>query len=153
MSPSGGSGATGTLPVRRFTTIGDMTRLRVQAKDLVDILVYLLVLGTFTQLFPAVISESFLASVVTAVLLKLMLELVVWVKGRIFTAVREAKSRPARVAAILTVPVFGAVSKAFVLWGTDVVLGDAVHLGGFWSVTLLVIVLMLARAGVRRVIS
>lgn len=140
-------------PLRVFITIGDMTRLRVRAKDLVDVLVYLLVLGTFTQLFPAVISESFLASVVTAVLLKLMLELVIWVKGRIFTAVREAKSRPARVAAILTVPVFGAVSKAFVLWGTEVVLGDAVHLGGFWSVTLLVIVLMLARAAVRRVIS
>jgi len=125
-------------------------RVSIRAIDLVDVLVYLLVLGTFTQLFPQVISESFLVSVVTSVLLKLMLELILWAKGRILTVIRDTNSRRIRVCAMLFVPVFGAISKGLVLWATDVVLGDAVHLGGFWSVTLLIVALMLCRAAVRR---
>lgn len=55
--------------------------MRLRAIDLVDVLMYLIVLGTFSQLFPAVISETFLLSLLTAILLKIVLEVVVWVKG------------------------------------------------------------------------
>jgi hypothetical protein len=43
-------------------------------------------------------------------------------------------------------------SKFLILWLTDLVLGDAVHLGGFLSVTILVIALMLTRELVRRAV-
>jgi hypothetical protein len=49
--------------------------------------------------------------------------------------------------------VVAAGSKALILWLTDAALGNAVYLGGFFAVTLLVVTLMLARAGVRRVIG
>ena len=48
--------------------------------DLVDVFVYLVVLGVFIQLFPAVISESFPVALLTAVLLKIVLEGVLFVK-------------------------------------------------------------------------
>ncbi|WP_236967025.1 hypothetical protein [Microbacterium aurantiacum] len=41
-------------------------------------------------------------------------------------------------------------SKFLVLELVDLVFGDAVRLGGFFAVTALIIVLMLARGGVRR---
>ncbi len=43
-------------------------------------------------------------------------------------------------------------SKAVILWFTDVILGDAVHLGGFFAVTLLVVVLMVVRTLLRGLI-
>ena len=128
-----------------------MRHIRLRATDLADVLVYLVVLCTFTQLFPAVISESFLASLVTAVLFKIALEGVIWVKERIVRRIKNSETRRARLTAAASLPILGAGSKALILWLTDVVLGDAVYLGGFWAVTLLVITLMAARALVRRI--
>ncbi|WP_314424138.1 hypothetical protein [uncultured Microbacterium sp.] len=130
-----------------------MEEKRVRAVDLVDVFVYLVVLCAFTQLFPEVISESFLTSLATAILLKVVLEVIVWAKGRVIGRIKGALTRRARVTAALALPVLAAGSKALILWLTDIVFGDAVHLGGFWAVTLLVLSLMLARALVRRVVS
>ncbi len=132
-----------------------MRTARIKAVDLVDVLVYLIVLGTFAQLFPKIISESFLTSLVTAVLLKLVLEVVVVVrmKTRIVGRIKSAETPRGKAISSVSLVVVAAGSKALILWLTDVVLGDAVYLGGFFAVTLLVVTLMLARAGVRRVIG
>lgn len=126
-----------------------MTRPTLSAIDVVDVFVYLVVLGTFTQLFPAVISESFLTSLVTALILKLVLEVLVRAKTIILVRMKAAKSSGVRVVAGVSFVLVAAGGKAFILWITDAVLGDAVYLGGFFSVTLLVVTLMLARAGMR----
>ncbi len=115
--------------------------------------VYTVVLCTFTQLFPQVISESFLASLVTAILLKLVLEIVVRVKTRIVARLKGADSARVRAVSGASLILVAAGSKALILWLTDLVLGDAVSLGGYLAVTVLVVTLMLARAGVRRVIA
>ncbi|CAG7622649.1 hypothetical protein ACFPZL_11430 [Leucobacter soli] len=129
-----------------------MRRTWIRAVDLVDVFVYLVVLGFFTQVFPRVISESFLAALATAILLKLVLEVVVRLKTRIVGRIAGAETRRVRAIAAVGLVVVAAGSKALILWLMDLVLGDAVHLGGYLSVTLLVVTLMLARAGVRRVI-
>ena len=49
--------------------------------------------------------------------------------------------------------VVAAGSKIVVLELVNLVFGDAVSLGGFVSVTLLVVALLLARAGVRRLLE
>ncbi|UOQ61056.1 hypothetical protein MUN76_03520 [Leucobacter rhizosphaerae] len=121
--------------------------------DLVDVLVYLVVLGTFTQLFPAVISESFLASLVTAVLFKVVLEVAVAGKTQLIARIRDAERPTVRIGAAIGLIIVAAGSKALILWLTDLVLGDAVVLGGFFSVTLLVVTLMLARTGVRALLQ
>lgn len=129
---------------------GRMPRLR--ALDLVDVFIYTAVLSTFTQLFPEVISESFLTSLFTAVLLKIVLEIVLLLKTRILARFKSAETARVRVLAGASLSLVGAGSKALLLWLTDVVFGDAVYLGGALSITLLVISLMLARAGVRRIV-
>ncbi|MBN9612061.1 MAG: hypothetical protein J0H64_01090 [Actinobacteria bacterium] len=129
-----------------------MKRRGISAIDLVDVFVYLVVLGAFVQLAPAVISESFLASLVTAILLKLVLELVVRVKTAIVSRIRAADTPRVKVIAGASLLVVAAGSKAVILWLTDLVLGDAVYLGGYLAVTLLVVTLMLARAGVRAIL-
>jgi hypothetical protein len=120
---------------------------------IVDVAVYLVVLNLFVQYLPQVISESFTLSLLTAVLLKLVLELVVAVKNRVKNRFRAATGLPGKAAAalLLWAVLFG--SKFLVLTLVDVAFGGRVRLGGFFSVTLLIVVLMLARAGVRRLLT
>ena len=127
--------------------------MRLRPLDLVDVLVYLVVLQTFSQLFPAVISESFLLSLLTAVLLKAILEVVVWVKTKAIARVRSDRGRGARAIGVVVLLLVMPGSKFLVLEVVALVFGDAVQLGGFFLVTLLIVVLMLARGLVRRVVA
>lgn len=127
--------------------------MRLRAIDLVDILVYLVVLGTFSQLFPAVISESFLLSLLTAILLKVVLELVAWVKGKAISRLRSDGGAARRAVGLIVLLLIMPGSKFLVLELVDLLFGDAVQLGGFFLVTLLIVVLMVARGGVRRLLT
>lgn len=127
--------------------------MRFRAVDLVDVFVYLVVLGTFSQLFPAVISESFLLSLLTAILLKVVLEGVAWVKSNALARVRTDGPAARRIIGVVVLLLIMPGSKFLVLELVDLVFGDAVQLGGFFLVTLLIVVLMLARGGVRRLLA
>lgn len=127
--------------------------MRLRAIDLVDVLVYLVVLGTFSQLFPAVISESFLLSLLTAILLKIVLELVAWVKAKAISRLRSDGGAARRAVGLVVLVLIMPGSKFLVLELVDLLFGDAVQLGGFFLVTLLIVVLMLARGGVRRLLA
>lgn len=124
--------------------------MRLRAVDLVDVLVYLVVLGTFSQLFPAIISESFLASLLTAILLKVVLEVVTLVEGKALARVRSDGPAARRIIRAIALLLIMPGSKFLVLELVDLVFGDAVQLGGFFLVSLLIVVLMLARGGIRR---
>jgi hypothetical protein len=109
----------------------------------VDILIHLVVLGVFIQIFPAVISETFLLALLTAVLLKVVLELVLWCKKRIVGHLRAARRPAVRGAGAIALMVVLAGSKLLVLEVVALVFGDAVQLGDFFQVTALIIVLCL----------
>lgn len=98
---------------------------------------------------PSVISEGFTLSLLTAVLLKIALELVIVLKNKVLGRLRAATTRRAKVVAAMALWVVAAGSKLVVLELVDVVFGDAVSLGGFVPVTLLVVALLGARAAVR----
>lgn len=127
--------------------------VRIRPVDLVDVLVYLVVLGVFIQLFPDVISETFLLALLTAVLLKVVLEAVLWVKQRIVRRIRTAERSAIRAINVLTLLLVMPGSKLVVLELVALAFGDAVRLGGFFQVTALIVVLMLARGGVRRLLA
>lgn len=127
--------------------------MRLRAIDLVDVLVYLIVLGTFSQVFPAVISESFLLSLLTAILLKVVLEVVTWVKKKAIARIRSDGGGGRRAVGVVVLLLIMPGSKFLVLELVDLLFGEAVYLGGFFLVTLLIIVLMLARGGVRRLLT
>lgn len=116
---------------------------------MVDVFVYVVVLNLAVEYVPQVLTEGFTVSLLTALLLKLVLEGVVVVKGWVLARFRAATSRAGRVLVGLLVWVVAAGSKFVVLLAVDVVFGEAVSLGGFVSVTLLVVALLLSRAGVR----
>ncbi|MGO4596236.1 hypothetical protein [Terrabacter sp. 2RAF25] len=125
----------------------------VRAVDLADVLVYLVVLNLAVQLVPAILSESFTLTLLTAVLLKGVLEVVVRVKTRARRRLGEARTPRARVVAALLLWLVLVGSKLVVLELVALSFGDAVHLGGFVSVTGLIAVLLLARAAVRRLLA
>jgi hypothetical protein len=120
--------------------------------DVIDLFVYVVVLNLAVQYLPAVISETFTLSLLTAVLLKVALELVLVLKGVVLARFRSAATRPAKLVSGLLLWVVAAGSKLVVLWLIDITFGGAVSLGGFIPVTLLVLALLASRAGVRRLL-
>ena len=126
--------------------------MRARPADVIDLFVYVVVLNLAIEYLPSVISESFTLSLLTAGLLKIALELVLLLKGRIITRLRASSTRAGKVAAAVALWVVAAGSKLVVLKLVDFVFGDAVSLGGFVPVTLLVIALLASRAAVRRLL-
>jgi hypothetical protein len=122
------------------------------AAVIVDIFVYVVVLNLFVEYFPEVVSETFTLSLLTAVLLKAVLEVVIAAKDRVRSRFRRAATPAGKVLAgiLLWVVLFG--SKFLVLEAVDLVFGDRVGLGGFLSVSLLILALLVSRAGVRRLL-
>lgn len=134
-------GATSAEPSRRRW---------LRAEDLVDVLVNVVILNLAAELVPAVISESFAMSLVTAVVLKLVLEVVVAVKARVKGRLKAATTPVGKIAAALLLWVVLVGSKFVVLKVEALLFGAYVSLGGFFSVTAMIIVMLLARSGVRR---
>jgi hypothetical protein len=125
----------------------------VSAPDIVDVFVYVVVLNLAVEYLPAVITETFTLSLLTAVLLKLVLEVVVALKDRVKSRLRAATGPAGKVGGALLLWLLLVSSKFVVLELVALVFGDQVSLGDFWSVTGLILGLMLARAGVRRMLE
>lgn len=123
------------------------------AAAIVDLFVYVVVLNLFVEYLPNVVSESFTLSLLTAVLLKVVLELVVAAEHWIRAQFRQASTPIGKVVAgiALWVVLFG--SKFLVLELTHFVFGDRVRLGGFLSVVILILALLLCRLAVRRLLQ
>lgn len=121
--------------------------------DVIDVFVYVVVLNLAVQYLPSVISETFTLSLLTAVLLKVALEVVLVLKGAVMARLRGATSASTRLVLAAALWVVAAGSKLVLLWLIDVAFGGAVSLGGFVPVTLLVVSLLLARAAVRRLLK
>lgn len=120
--------------------------------DVIDVFVYVVVLNLAIQYLPAVISETFTLSLLTAFLLKVTLELVLRLKGAVLARLRGATTTLAKTSSALMLWVVAAGSKLVVLWLIDIAFGGSVSLGGFIPVTLLVVALLASRSGVRRLL-
>ncbi|MGH3480004.1 MAG: hypothetical protein ACRDPQ_16955 [Nocardioidaceae bacterium] len=126
--------------------------IRARPADVIDVFVYVVVLNLAIEYVPSVISEGFTLSLLTAVLLKIALEMVIVLKTKVIDRLRAATTGRAKVIAALALWVVAAGSKLVVLALVDLIFGDAVSLGGFLPVTLLVVALLGSRAGVRRLL-
>jgi hypothetical protein len=127
--------------------------MRARPADVIDVFVYVVVLNLAVEYVPSVISEGFTLSLLTAVLLKITLELVLRVKNAVLGRLRAADTPSGKVLAGVGLWGVAAGSKLIVLALVDLVFGDSVSLGGFVPVTLLVITLLLSRSAVRRLLS
>lgn len=141
-TPAGAGSARG--PLRHWA--------RARPADIIDVFVYVVVLNLAIEYVPAVISESFTLSLLTAVLLKIALEVVIALKTRVLDRFRAATTKRGKATAGGMLWLVAAGSKLVVLELVDLVFGDAVSLGGFLPVTALVVALIVSRAGVRRLL-
>jgi hypothetical protein len=120
---------------------------------LLDYFVYVVVLNIFVQFVPQVITESFSVSLLTAALLLLVLHGVTMLKAPLKTRFKTSSTRAGKVLVGLTLWIVLAGSKFVVLGLVDRLFGDRVSLGGFFSVTGLILVLLFARDLVRRILA
>lgn len=135
------------------TALPSERRRIVSAADVVDVFAYIVVLNLAAEYVPAVVSETFTLSLLTAVLLKVVLEVVVAAKDRL-KAWFKAATRPAgKVLAGLLLWGLLIASKFVVLELIAFFFADYVQLGDFFGVTALILVLMAARSGVRRLLA
>ncbi len=125
----------------------------VATADIVDVFVYVVVLNLAVEYLPAVITEGFTLSLLTAVLLKAVLEVVIAIKDRVKARLKAATGTAGKVGGALLLWLLLVSSKFVVLELVALAFGDQVSLGNFWSVTGLILALMLARAGVRRLLQ
>ena len=130
-----------------------VTGRRLSAIDLVDVFVYVMILNLVVEYLPAVMAETFTLTLVTAILLKVVLEVVVAIKNRVKARLKAATTPLGRVGAGILLWLVLVGSKFVVLELVALIFGDSVKLGGFFAVTGLILVLLLARATVRRLLD
>ena len=131
----------------------EMRRPLLNPADVVDVFVYVVVLNLAAVYMPLVITETFTLSLLTALLLKVVLELVVLLKNRIKRLVKASNSVVGKALAGLLLWGLLIGSKFVVLEMVALIFGGQVRLGGFWAVTGLILALLFARAGVRRLLD
>jgi hypothetical protein len=136
-----------------MTTQAVRVRELVSPADIVDLFVYVVVLNLAAEYLPLVITETFTLSLLTAVLLKVVLEVVLRIKNRVKVRFKAATTIVGKVGAGLLLWAVLVGSKFVVLELVALLFGDSVRLGGFFAVTGLIVVLLLARAGVRRLLA
>lgn len=126
--------------------------LLARPADVVDVFVYVVILNLAIEHVPAVLSESFTVSLLTAVLLKASLEVVIVAKNAVLTRLRGASTVVGKIVNGLALWVVAAGSKLVILGLVDLLFGDSVSLGGFIPVTLLALALLAGRKAVRRLL-
>ena len=123
-----------------------MTRAQQRfASWMTDVLVYIIVLNLFVEWVDGVVIDSFTISILTAVLLKVLLDLVIGVEQGVSAFFERREGTAAKLGQILAVWAILFGSKFVLLEVVDIVFGDDVELGGLVEVILLVIALMAAR--------
>lgn len=120
-------------------------RQQVFASYVTDVLVYIVVLNLFVEHSDAIVIDSFSISILTAVLLKVLLDLILSAEHRVSDFFKRRHHPIANVLRVLSVWLILFLSKFLILEAVDLVFGDHVELGGFLQVVLLVIVMMVAR--------
>ena len=126
-----------TMPTRRQMIFASWTK---------DVLIYIIVLNLFVEYNPKIIIDSFTISIFTAILLKILLEIVLNLEHKVSDVFKSYK-----VLRIILVWLILFGSKFLILEVVDLVFGDHVELGKFLDVILLVIVLMVAREVFQRI--
>lgn len=105
-----------------------------------DILIYIIVLNLFVEFSPVVIIDSFTISIFTAILLKILLEIILLFEHKISDIFKENKVLKIFIGWLILFS-----SKFVILELVGIIFGEHVSLGKLLDVILLVITLMLSR--------
>jgi len=111
-----------------------------------DVLIYIVVLNLFVEFNPKIVIDSFTISIFTAVLLKILLEIILKLEHKVSDVFKSYK-----ILRILLVWLILFGSKFLILEVVDLIFGEHVELGKFLDVIVLVIALMVARELFQRI--
>jgi len=116
-----------------------------------DVLVYIVVLNLFVEFVDEIVIDSFWISILTAVLLKLMLDSLIGLEHR---TTAYFKAREGWLYAVLgALSIFSILffGKLLILEAVNFVFGDHVELGHFVEIVALIIAMMGTRAAVQAI--
>jgi hypothetical protein len=116
-----------------------------------DVLVYTVVLNLFVEYVDDVIIDSFTISILTAVLLKILLDLVLGVEHQVRHFFAQREGAIYRVLGTVSLFAILFLGKLFILEVVDLVFGDHVELGHFIEIVALVLALIITREVFRRI--
>ena len=116
-----------------------------------DVLIYVVVLNLFVEYLPKVVIDSFTVSILTAILLKALLDLILRFEHRVAHFFKARPGNLARFLRIISTWLILFVSKFVILEAEDLIFGEHVELGTFVHILALVMALMVAREVVRRI--
>ena len=116
-----------------------------------DILVYLVVLNLWVEFAEEVIIDSFAVSILTALLLWVMLEVIEGTAHRVGAFFSARQSRVADAVGWISVLTILFSSKFLIIAAVGAVFGDSAVLGHFVEVVLIVLTMMIARAVVDQI--
>ena len=115
-----------------------------------DVLVYTVVLNLFVEHVDNVVIDSFTISLLTAVLLKILLDVVMRAEHVVKGFWGDKEGRLASILGVVSLMATLFLGKLLILWVVGVVFGDHVNLGHFIEVVALVLALMITRELVHR---
>ncbi|MGI9613546.1 MAG: hypothetical protein ACR2QO_11585 [Acidimicrobiales bacterium] len=118
---------------------------RYYADFMMDVLVYTVVLNLFVEFVESIIIDSFLVSLLTAVVMKLLIDLIALVIERLKAYFGAKDGTTAKVLFGVSAWAVMFFSKIVILEVIQLVFEEDVDLGGFVNVLILVIAMMVAR--------
>ena len=110
-----------------------------------DVLIYTIVLNLFVEHVDAVVIDSFTISILTAVLLKILLDVVMGLEHRVHHYFAQKEGAAFRFFGTVSLFAILFLGKLFILEVVNLVFGDHVELGHFVDVLALVLALMITR--------
>jgi len=111
-----------------------------------DVLVYIVVLNLFVEFVDAIVIDSFWISILTAVLLKALLDIVVGLEHRVGAYFDKLGGSFIKFIGIATKFLILFTSKFIILEVVNIVFGEHVELGHFIDVLVLIIAMMATKA-------
>jgi uncharacterized membrane protein (DUF485 family) len=116
-----------------------------------DVLIYIIVLNLFVEYNAAIVIDSFTISIFTAILLKVLLEVILKLEHKVADFFEARPGTLSKFLRVLFIWLILFLSKFVILEIVDIVFGNHVELGHFLDVLVLVITLMIARELVQRI--
>ena len=110
-----------------------------------DVLIYTVVLNLFVEYVDAVVIDSFTISILTAVLLKILLDIVMRFEHSVHHFFAQKEGAFAKVLGTISLFAILFLGKLLILEVVNFVFGDHVELGHFIEVVALVLALMIPR--------
>jgi hypothetical protein len=129
-----------------------ITRNQLRFADWVtDVLVDIVVLNLFVEFVHTVVIDSFWISILAAILMKLMLDAVMGLEGRVSRYFAAKEGSINRVLRFVSVWSILFLSKFVILEAVNLVFGEHVELGHFVEIVLIIVGMLGARAALRAI--